>query len=547
MLAGSVKILRKHGTFHLRKAMPFSHLQMICLCFAVGSSVGVCAGVPRPKGVEINQGQEPLQGRLIFLARNTDGSAASNDTATGVYQYSFSDRQLRLLTQAPVGRFFAGNDGKTFCVLPVPKSRSWETGAQAFVYSELNHRGRTLDLGRFPRETAVVSTHAFFGMKGADGNTYILDYDTERESSREFEMPGASQWQYREYSMLHAAPNQTNGLHFLWQRGGQRLRDGQDYPPGYYNLAVDTGSLKRIGDLDNDRFEFRAADGRYIHFRGASAPIAGNELVSSEHKATAPNDSKAEPVRLLHRFPSRLGINYGLLQLSPCKNYALVQESGTSGSPLGSSSPIHRLHLVDLSSGKTRILMQSVAGGYIARVLWIDGTPSSSEADGIAREGPPANRAALPKLPPAEPEKQSEAGSTNLLSVTLELLVATTDRFAKDAAAQGHRLIYSDLGPDGLERSAPDFLKEWCKRCSHGKVRLRPASEAIIDNKGVRDRRTGERGIALMIINIVPIDSEYAVTFGWYERVGGGMPQLQYRLVKAGKAWRALAPTAGKQ
>jgi hypothetical protein len=118
-------------------------------------------------------------------------------------------------------------------------------------------------------------------------------------------------------------------------------------------------------------------------------------------------------------------------------------------------------------------------------------------------------------------------------------MVALTDSFATEAVAKGHTLIFSDFGPEGLERSDPAMMQEWCRRCSQGKVRLRPFNQALVDEKGVRDKRTSERGVVLMILNILPDGRQgYRATCGWYDRAGS-FNTYHYDLSRFGTKWSA--------
>jgi len=324
--------------------------------------------------------KERLAGKLVFLFGDNAFRLGTNEMSANIYEFNLQGNDLRKITVAPGGLFIASNDGKVFCVLYGVDPVSHDFGTNAFVYADDIKQSRIVSIGRPPLDTVVVDHHVFFQIK-TNYNERILELDLETGVQRLVEMPGASKWEHTLFKNLHPAPEKPNLLHFDYSAFGMRSAQGRDYPAGCYSLDVNTGAVAWFTNVDEEWFSYKAADGNYVWFEGADAPIHGHRLVSSplNDSWAKIEDPKGRHVKLLKVF-SRLktltGSTYNLEQMSPCRRYALIRFAvpimeTKSGSPGWANT----YYSVDATSGEATVLLKEEVRrktvGFISHVRWV--------------------------------------------------------------------------------------------------------------------------------------------------------------------------------
>ncbi len=340
-------------------------------------------------GLTYYEGSEKLTGKMVFLLCRNAEEDQNGEKAGAIYEFAPSSKSLRKITDAPSGNLFVSQDGNLSCVLFWFGVWRNDNNTNAFVYSDLLRRSRTLNLEVAPMEVALVNGHVFFRLYqyNAQGlpSDRLLDFDMMRDERRWVELPGAAKWEAGGYSALSVPRGQTNTLEFRYTRGGKRLGNGRDYEPGIYRLNVQTGDVKSVTDTESATKgqEFVAFDGRHVFFTGSQGPAEGFELVSSPwtHYWTQKRVLKGEGVKVLHSFSKSLAFNggsYVLSGISPCGHFALVRfmepTTRKSGGLPGWASTYY---LVDVSSGDTRVLLKDAVEhdttGSMSPVHWVRG------------------------------------------------------------------------------------------------------------------------------------------------------------------------------
>lgn len=356
----------------------------LLLIFLRARADGVQAQTSILPGVTYYAGREALTGKLAFLVSH-DATLETNSAASAsVYEFDLSESKLRKVTDAPKGLFIPSNESGVFGVVFRPGNWYHSDDTNVFVYSEALRQSRTLTLDSPVKEMRVLAGHAFIVVERTSG-TGLLDYDIARDEKRQIEFPDASRWQYQHYDKIHVPKGLTNVLHFYYQGFGNRLGAGKDYRDGYYSLDVATGDTRWFAELlddkDDEMYNFRTADGRYVFFEGPDTPVRGFKLVSSpwDFLETENQDPKGEKVKVLKAFSKlsvRLGNAYMLSQVSPDGHYVLVrlQEPPVPKSP---TQPgwMNTYFLLDASNGKTRVLLkekvEQTTKGSMSAVRWI--------------------------------------------------------------------------------------------------------------------------------------------------------------------------------
>jgi hypothetical protein len=261
---------------------------------------------------------------------------------------------------------------------------------------------RTLNLDGEPQLVAIAGDHVLFELKGYDfaspgyyqtkggteGETKLIDFDIRTNQTRPLELSEASRWQYCHYDRIHVPRGQTNVFHFYYGVSGKRLGSGRDYRNGYYSLDIRSGDTRWLAELlddeDDDRYTFKASDGRYIFFEGpdgSGSPIIGFKLLSSpwNDRETRHHHAKDPEVKVLKAFSklaSFAGGYYLLNTISPDGRFALVRfQEATVPKTMEQPGWARTYYAVDLTNGKVRMLfkddVEHVTYGSMSGIWWV--------------------------------------------------------------------------------------------------------------------------------------------------------------------------------
>ena len=121
----------------------------------------------------------------------------------------------------------------------------------------------------------------------------------------------------------------------------------------------------------------------------------------------------------------------------------------------------------------------------------------------------------------------------------VDQMAATYRRLGQDVKAQGYHLVFTDVGPESMERDDPDLFATLLSKASGGGVRFKGLSKAIVDGASVGDNKSGEKGVGFMLLDRKDDGrGGFDVTGAWYERQGA-WHEVKYHLSNSGGKWRA--------
>jgi len=114
-------------------------------------------------------------------------------------------------------------------------------------------------------------------------------------------------------------------------------------------------------------------------------------------------------------------------------------------------------------------------------------------------------------------------------------------RVGQDVSGRGYAVVFTDIGPESLERDAPDVFRDLAKRSSGGGVQVRGFSRAEEKDGLFRDKQTGEKGVGLWMVDFEE-DGQggHIVTGSWSDGPGEeNWHDVKYLVVREGTGWRA--------
>ena len=121
----------------------------------------------------------------------------------------------------------------------------------------------------------------------------------------------------------------------------------------------------------------------------------------------------------------------------------------------------------------------------------------------------------------------------------LEQTAAVYRRFGQDAKARGFRLVFTELGPEGMEGNMPDVFATLLAKASGNGVRFKGYSNAVMDGSSIRDKKTGEKGINFGIEQLKDDEQGgFDVSCVWFEKPDD-LHRVKYHLSKTGAKWGA--------
>jgi hypothetical protein len=125
------------------------------------------------------------------------------------------------------------------------------------------------------------------------------------------------------------------------------------------------------------------------------------------------------------------------------------------------------------------------------------------------------------------------------MTVFLDQMAAVYRRLGQDVKKEGYCLVFTDLGPESLERDQPLLFATFLAKGSAGGVRFRGFSNAIVDSTSVHDKKTGEKGVGFMMIDMKDDGGgAFGVSGAWYEKEGA-WHEVNYHLAQEAGKWRA--------
>ncbi len=339
-------------------------------------------------GIAYYEGKESLVGTLIFQLSPNHYRGTNSLDLTTVYKIDLTNGKLIEVTTAPKGLLIAADDGDCLCVVyntgkspnGVPYLRQ---NTNAFIYSVSLRTNRCLAFESRVQHARLTQGHAFFEVTTSN-KTRIISYDIKRNQSNSVELAHASHWEYEHYDQSHLPRGNPEILHFQYSKAGKRVQDGTDYRTGFYSLNIFTKELRwfaeATADNDDTTFNSKAFDGRYVFFQGRDAPYHGTRLVSSvwPEMHLKDKDPGGKGVKLLTAFSKLSALSsggYALLGMSPDGQFAFVEHSEASIGKSGMPRAMHKYYIVNVSSGKTRLLLkddvQRSTGQFMSEVWWV--------------------------------------------------------------------------------------------------------------------------------------------------------------------------------
>jgi hypothetical protein len=369
----------------MKLTLPSRFLALLSLLFATVLYAGSTNLLP---GITYNDGPEKLTGKLVFLVQHDYTIETNWEKAASIYEFDLQKKELRKVTDSPFGQTSVSSDGNTYCVNYWLGNRVYGKELLAFVFLEPSGQTRTLNLDRPSNDTEFVGGHVFFE-EGEVFQNQIFDYDIAQNKTSLVELPDASKWSKgADFDGIHIPSAQTNVLHFsynLRSYAAKKIKEGKDYADGVYSLDITSGNIKWISNDyicgDDECYRPKAFDGHYIFFEGPDAPFEGFKLVSSPWECLDTKDhssvEQAKSVKVLHNF-SMLGAfvkgiaGYHFKQMSPDHRYVLVEiavplNRRKFSEELGSTKTYY---LVDVSTGKTRVLLEDKTEAATKSSLW---------------------------------------------------------------------------------------------------------------------------------------------------------------------------------
>jgi hypothetical protein len=121
----------------------------------------------------------------------------------------------------------------------------------------------------------------------------------------------------------------------------------------------------------------------------------------------------------------------------------------------------------------------------------------------------------------------------------VEMVAAICRRFGKDAIARGYALVFTDIGPEGLEESWPDLFNLLITKASTKEVTVRGLSRVAWDAESVYDKETGENGVCFGIGDMEEDGRGGYVVSAFWQNAESTFHDVKYHLVKKGKRWVA--------
>jgi hypothetical protein len=121
----------------------------------------------------------------------------------------------------------------------------------------------------------------------------------------------------------------------------------------------------------------------------------------------------------------------------------------------------------------------------------------------------------------------------------VDIMAAVYRRLGQDIKKEGYKLVFTDVGPESMERDASEVFAVLLGNGSGGGVTFRGFSRAIVDKRSVRDRATGEKGVGFMLTGLQEDGRGGWKAIGdWYEKEGAWR-EVNYHITREAGKWKA--------
>jgi hypothetical protein len=152
------------------------------------------------------------------------------------------------------------------------------------------------------------------------------------------------------------------------------------------------------------------------------------------------------------------------------------------------------------------------------------------------------------RAPQAQSERQlrnvvgfqsAPAETKRKMAEFVDITAAVYRRQGQDIKKEGYKLVFTDVGPESMERDAPEVFAVLLQNGSGGGVTFRGFSPAVVDKTSVRDKATGEKGVGFMLAGLQEDGKGgWKATGDWYEKEGAWR-QVNYHVTREGGRWKA--------
>ena len=120
-----------------------------------------------------------------------------------------------------------------------------------------------------------------------------------------------------------------------------------------------------------------------------------------------------------------------------------------------------------------------------------------------------------------------------------EFLIAIYRSFGRDIKEKGHRLVFTEFGPDYLEDGAPDMFARIMRRASSGGVRFRGLKHSTDRSDSIRDQDTKEPGVVFMLLDIkAHREGGWYIQGEWHDKPRGELNFVDYHALRVAQAWK---------
>jgi hypothetical protein len=285
-------------------------------------------------GIIFYDGPEKLTGKLVFLVQHDYTVETNRENTASVYEFDLRKKQLRKLTDSPVGQMSVSPSGDLLSVISGTGRIGSDTNL--FVYSITSKSNQRTNVESSPQ-----------GMFISDGNVFL--------KLQGYNFPDAGY-----YLVTNGNATETKLLEYNFDRNQLKVGD----------FSTEWKNHQLSGE------DFKAFDGSYIFFEGFDAPIDGLKLVRSpwDFMDYKEQDPKRETTKVLHEFSvfSIFSRTHELLQLSPDGHFALIRSIEPITHRKFSEWPgsATTFYLVDVATGKTRVLFENKTETATKSSLW---------------------------------------------------------------------------------------------------------------------------------------------------------------------------------
>ncbi len=113
-------------------------------------------------------------------------------------------------------------------------------------------------------------------------------------------------------------------------------------------------------------------------------------------------------------------------------------------------------------------------------------------------------------------------------------------RVGQDVSAKGYKVIFTDFGPESLEKDTPDVFRDLAKRSSGGGIQVRGFSQVVVKDGYFRDKQSGEKGVGLLMGGFEEDGQGGRIITGmWSDGPGKEKTEVKYTVIREGTNWKA--------